>query len=160
MGWAGAQQGRARARPPPHLSQQLAAALVDRMVMEFTDGFGSLTERIIAAAMNVHSALGAGFGESVYEEALSFELHAMGVPFKRQHQLELTYRGHPVGVHRLDLLVEDVVVVELKAVDDLARTHVAQLLSYLRASNCRVGLLINFNVRHLRDGIRRLARPF
>lgn len=116
-----------------------------------------LTQRIIGAAMTVHTALGAGFAESVYEEALCIELDAVGLKFERQHQVDVIYRGRSVGIHRLDLLVENVVVVELKSVDNLAKMHTAQLISYLHATRCPVGLLINFNVPHLRDGIRRAS---
>ena len=119
----------------------------------------AVTREILGAALAVHTALGAGFSESIYEEAMCLELDSMGLAFRRQVRLDVAYRGHRVGVHRLDLIVADVIVVELKAVDELAKVHIAQLLSYLRASNRPVGLLINFNVAHLRNGIRRLTAP-
>jgi GxxExxY protein len=111
---------------------------------------------LIGAAIAVHRALGAGFAESVYEEALCVELGLRGIPFRRQVPIEVEYKGTRVGNNVLDLLVAERLIVELKAVDRLAGVHHAQLLSYLRAANKELGLLINFNVRFLRDGICRI----
>jgi GxxExxY protein len=91
---------------------------------------------LLAAAVEVHRALGPGFVEGVYEEALDGELRLRGIPFARQVPLSIAYRDHLVGEARLDLLVEDVLIVELKAVEHLAPVHVAQALSYLRATGC------------------------
>jgi GxxExxY protein len=116
-----------------------------------------ITERIIGAALKVHSALGPGLLESAYEACLAFELAEGGFNVQRQKPLPLTYRG--VGLdcgYRLDLLVEDAIIVEIKAVQSLAEIHRAQLLSYLKLSGYKVGLLINFNVVSLRSGIRRV----
>lgn len=115
-----------------------------------------LTEQVIGAAIEVHRLLGPGLLESAYEEALCIELTLRQVPFVRQPSVDLSYKGHPVGKSRLDLLVADEVVVELKAVDALADVHKAQVIAYLRATGHRLGLLINFNVSVLRDGIKRL----
>ncbi|MEO0081954.1 MAG: GxxExxY protein [candidate division WOR-3 bacterium] len=117
----------------------------------------STTEKVIGAAIEVHKALGPGFLESVYEEALCLELEFQGVKFVRQTPVAVDYKGRRVGEGRLDLLVEGSVVVELKAVDALAPIHSAQMISYLKATGCRVGLLINFNVIRLRDGVKRMV---
>ena len=116
-----------------------------------------LAERVIGAAIEVHRVLGPGYAENVYEEALCLELAARDVPFVRQPQVEVQYKGHAVGRARLDLLVADEIVVELKAVEALNDTFKAQVISYLRATGHELGLLINFNVPVLRDGIRRLV---
>jgi GxxExxY protein len=117
-----------------------------------------LTGRIIAAAFDVHRELGPGLLESAYETCLAYELDKAGLRVERQKALPVTYRDVTIDAgYRLDLLVEHAVIVEIKAVDQLAPIHDAQLLSYLNLSGCRVGLLINFNVRVLKNGIRRLA---
>jgi GxxExxY protein len=116
-----------------------------------------VTEAVIGAAIEVHKTLGPGFMESIYEEALCVELALRGVRFTRQAPVAVDYKGRRIGENRLDLLVEDSVVVELKAVDGLAPVHTAQVISYLKASGCRIGLLVNFNVKRLTDGVRRIV---
>jgi len=117
-----------------------------------------ITEKIIGAAIAVHRELGPGLLESTYEACLAHELEHCGIEFDRQKALPVVYRGLKLDCgYRLDLLVEGQVVVELKAVDRLAPIHTAQVLSYLKLSGCRIGLLINFNVKLLKNGIRRLA---
>lgn len=117
-----------------------------------------LTGRIIAAAIDVHRELGPGLLKSAYEACLAYELDKAGVRVERQKALPVRYRDVTIDAgYRLDLLVEHAVIVEIKAVDQLAPIHDAQLFSYLNLSGCRVGLLINFNVRVLKNGIRRLA---
>ncbi|MDP6527199.1 MAG: GxxExxY protein [Kiritimatiellia bacterium] len=117
-----------------------------------------LTKKIIGAAIAVHNYWGPGLYEEIYEKSLCHELKDTGLPFESQIQLPLEYKGKRVGDDlRLDLLVEERVVVELKVVIELKPIHKAQLLTYMRLSGCHVGLLINFNVVHLRDGIRRLV---
>jgi GxxExxY protein len=116
-----------------------------------------VTEAVIGAAIEVHKALGPGFLESIYEEALCVELALRGVRFTRQAPVAVDYKGHRIGENRLDLLVEDRVVVELKAVDALAPVHTAQVISYLKTTGCRIGLLVNFNVKRLTDGVRRIV---
>jgi GxxExxY protein len=117
-----------------------------------------ITRAIIGAAMEVHSALGPGLLESAYEACLLFELHRAGLKAEAQVELPVLYRGVKLDLgYRIDLLVEDAVIVELKSVDAIAPIHQAQLLSYLRLSGKNIGLLINFNVPHLRDGIKRLV---
>jgi GxxExxY protein len=103
-----------------------------------------LTGKIIGAAIRVHRELGPGYLESFYEEALCIELTAIGVKFARQLPVEVRYRGQKIGEHRLDLLVEDTVVVELKAVIELQDIYFATVRSYLRATTKSVGLLLNF----------------
>ncbi len=116
-----------------------------------------LSEAVIGAAIEVHRALGPGLLESVYEESMCVELTLRGIPFTRQPRVELSYKGHAVGTGRLDLLVQDELVVEIKAVDALNPIHRAQVISYLKTTGYRLGLLINFNVRVLKDGIVRLV---
>lgn len=115
-----------------------------------------LTERVIGAAIEVHRHLGPGFLESIYEKALCFELEQRGVPFQQQVPISVDYKGQPVGEGRLDLLIEGRLVIELKAIDDLAPIHTAQMLSYLRTLGHKLGLLIKFNVPVLNQGIRRI----
>ncbi|MGO9114206.1 MAG: GxxExxY protein [Thermoguttaceae bacterium] len=117
-----------------------------------------ISGQIVDAAMKVHSALGPGLLESAYEACLLFELHKRGLKAVSQVELPVVYEDVRVDVgYRLDILVEDAVIVELKAVAEIAPIHQAQLLSYLKLSGKRLGLLINFNVVHLKDGITRLA---
>jgi GxxExxY protein len=117
---------------------------------------GKTTTAILAAAYKVHSRLGPGLLESAYKACLIHELIATGLSVESEKPLPVTYEGVHVGLgYRVDLIVDDVVVVEVKAVETLLPVHEAQLLSYLRLSGKRVGLLINFNVAHLKEGIRR-----
>ena len=132
--------GRGRA-PPAALSAELDA----------------LTGRIIGQAIEVHRSLGPGFLESLYAEALDVALAGAGILFAREVRVEVGFRGRRIGEHRLDLLVEDRVVVELKAVETLGRIHYAQVRSYLRATGLRVGLLLNFEAPTLE--VRRILNP-
>jgi len=116
-----------------------------------------IANRVIGAAIEVHRALGPGFLESVYESALALELESCGIPFVRQAVVEVGYKGMSVGEGRLDMLVAGRLVLELKATDGLTPLYTAQLLSYLRTTGHELGLLINFNVPRLRDGIRRVV---
>jgi GxxExxY protein len=117
----------------------------------------ALARVVVDSALEVHKALGPGFAESVYEEALAIELARRGTPYERQAPVRVTYKGFAVGEGRIDLLVGGELVVELKAVEALASIHVSQVISYLKALNRPLGLLITFNVRMLRDGIRRVV---
>jgi GxxExxY protein len=118
-----------------------------------------LTERIIAAAIEVHKELGPGLLESTYEECLCRELSSAGLHFERQRELPVVYKGEVVeGVYRLDLLIEGAVIIELKSVDALAKIHEAQLLTYMKMSGISIGLLVNFNVPVLKVGIKRFVR--
>ncbi|HEX6818333.1 MAG TPA: GxxExxY protein [Ktedonobacterales bacterium] len=119
------------------------------------EALNRLTERIIGAAIDVHRTLGPGLLESAYEACLAFELAEAGLRVERQKPMPLVYKAVRLDCgYRLDLVVEDRVVVEIKAVEALTAIHDAQMLSYLKLSRCPVGLLINFNVKMLRSGIR------
>jgi GxxExxY protein len=122
--------------------------------------YTDLSKAIIGAAIEVHRTLGPGFLESVYEMALAVELEHLGIPFLRQVPVELGYRGRPVGEGRIDMIVDRKIVVELKAVEKLLPLHEQQLLSYLKVTGHRVGLLINFNVEVLNRGVRRVVHGF
>lgn len=116
-----------------------------------------LTGKIIGAAIEVHRNLGPGLLESAYEVCLAYELHLKNLKVERQQQLPIIYKGVRLSCdYRIDLLVEDEVIIEIKSVKDLAPVHEAQLLSYLKLRGGGRGLLINFNVPLLKDGIRRL----
>ena len=116
-----------------------------------------LTERIIAAAIEVHTVLGPGLLESIYEEALTVELGLRGVAFERQVQVDVNYKGRVIKGQRLDILVAGEVVVEIKAVAKLPDVALAQVLSYLKATGLKRGLLLNFGQKRLVDGIRRIS---
>jgi len=120
-----------------------------------------ITEAVIGAAIEVHRALGPGLLESSYEACLTYELTKKGLRVERQKELPLKYKEVFLDCgYRLDLLVEEAVVVEVKAVERVMPVHEAQVLSYLRLTGCTVGLIINFNVRSLIGGIRRLVHEF
>lgn len=127
------------------------------MVSEFGEAWDDLTSDIIGAAIEVHRHLGAGFMESVYQRALAIEMAARGLSFAREAPVRLVYKGQDVGEARLDFLVQEQVIVELKAVDALHPIHHAQVINYLRATHLPLGLLINFNVTALKDGIERIV---
>jgi GxxExxY protein len=113
-----------------------------------------LTEKIIGAAIEVHRALGPGLLESIYQACLAKEFVLRGLKFVEQKPLPVEYKGLRLeSGYRLDFLVEDKVIVELKAVDSMHAVHEAQLLTYLKLTRCKVGLLINFNVAVLKNGI-------
>jgi GxxExxY protein len=116
-----------------------------------------ITGHIVDAAMKVHTAIGPGLLESAYEACLAYELRQRGLQVKTQVELPVMYEDVRIDVgYRIDMLVEDTVIVELKAIDQLLPIHEAQLLSYLKMSRKRLGLLLNFNVRRLKDGIKRM----
>ncbi|MBM4307477.1 MAG: GxxExxY protein [Deltaproteobacteria bacterium] len=107
--------------------------------------YRDLSYQIMSAIFEVHKTLGPGYVESVYEKALLLELISRGMSVDVQRGFDLTYKGKKIGNHRLDLVVEDKIVVELKAVERFAPQHTAQLLSYLKASGYRLGILVNFS---------------
>jgi len=118
-----------------------------------------LTERVIGACVEVHRALGPGLLESVYEACLAHELSLRGISHRRQVTIPIAYKGiHLDCGFRVDLLVEGELLVELKAVENLLRVHVSQVLTYLKLTNLELALLVNFNVPRLVDGLRRLTR--
>jgi len=120
-----------------------------------------ITEQIIGAAITVHRALGPGLLESAYEACLAFELVERDLADERQKPVPLVYKGVELDCgYRIDLLVAEAVIVEVKAVERLMPIHTAQLLSYLKLSSLQVGLLLNFNVKVLKEGIRRVVNDF
>ena len=124
---------------------------------ELSEELNALSHDVIGAAIEVHRILGPGFLESVYEEALCVELNLRKIPFVRQQKLFIDYKGNSVGEGRVDLLVGNALLMELKAVEALHPIHHAQVISYLKTLRCPLGLLINFNVVKLKDGIRRIV---
>jgi GxxExxY protein len=129
-----------RITPLPNHTEEMAKAIVD-------------------SAYQIHTALGPGLLESVYESCMTYELKLRGIEVKSQITLPVIYKGMKVDSgYRLDLLVEDCVIVEIKSTDELSVVHKAQLLTYLKLSNIRLGLLINFNVVHLRGSINRIIK--
>jgi GxxExxY protein len=122
------------------------------------DELNKITEAIIGAAIDVHRALGPGLLESAYQACLAYELIERGRKVEQQKPLPIVYKSVQLDAgYRLDLLIDDKVIVEIKSIDSIAPIHEAQLLSYLRLSEKKVGLIINFNVKVLRYGIRRLV---
>jgi len=122
------------------------------------DELNKFTEAIIGAAIEVHRALGPGLLESAYVACLTYELRERGYKVLQEVPLPLVYKEVKLDCgYRLDLLVNDAVIVEVKSVESIAPIHDAQLLSYLKLANCKIGLIINFNVKMLKHGIKRLA---
>jgi GxxExxY protein len=126
------------------------------MNREIDSQVNELTHEIIGSAIEVHKSIGPGFLETVYEEALCYELKLRNIPFARQVPVKLKYKNIHVGESRLDIFVNRLVIVELKTVDVLAPIHLAQVISYLKATRTNLGLLINFNVPTLKQGIKRV----
>jgi GxxExxY protein len=117
-----------------------------------------LSNVIIGAAIEVHKQLGPGLLESTYENCLAYEFSQLGIPFQRQIGMPVRYKGHNLDCgYRLDLLVDEKVIIELKAEKSLAPIHEAQLLTYLKLSGLKLGLLLNFNVLVMKQGIRRVV---
>ena len=106
--------------------------------------FDELSQRVINAAIEVHKRLGPGFREELYENALCIELTKRDIPFRRQMTVPVTYEGQTIGSHTIDMVVEGALIVELKALSSILEVHQQQLLSYLRAANIEVGLVLNF----------------
>jgi GxxExxY protein len=122
-------------------------------------GFNAVTEKIIGGAMAVHRTFGPGLLESVYQACLLIELRLAGLKVETERRVRLTYRDIAVGpAFKVDLIVEEKVLVEIRAIEILAPVHTAQMLTYLKLTGCPVGLLINFNVPRLKDGIRRVVK--
>ena len=116
-----------------------------------------LTEKIIGAAIEVHRELGPGLLESIYEEALCYEFELQRIKYKRQVPADIIYKGKVIKGQKIDLLVEDEVVVEIKSLSKMPEVALAQTLSYLKATNLRRGLIINFGEKRLIDGVKRVA---
>src|SRR5437868_6133088 len=122
------------------------------MVREPDEDVDAWARALLGAAIEVHSLLGPGLLEALYEEALCVEMKIRHIPFARQVPVPMLYKGQKIGTGRLDVLVADSLIVELKTVEVLAPVHMAQVLSYLRATGHHLGLLINFNVAALKQG--------
>ena len=131
------------------------------MPTEYRPAESQLTDKIIGAAIEVHRTLGPGLLESAYEECLCYELSQMGLAFQRQLELPVHYKSVDLDCgYRLDLVVEGLVVLELKSVSELLPVHSAQLLTYLKLSGKPIGLLINFNVPVLKKGLKRIVNHY
>jgi len=113
--------------------------------MEYAD----LTHKIIGCAMKVHSALGNGFQEVIYQRALNIEMYKQGLKFVRELEMQILYDGQEIGTRRVDFFVEDLIMVELKAIIKLEEVHLAQAMNYCQAYNLPIGLLINFGSKSL-----------
>ncbi|MDX1992231.1 MAG: GxxExxY protein [bacterium] len=131
--------------------------MMSKRIQEPTQYEDEIARRIIGAAIEVHRALGAGYLEAVYEKALAVEFEVQGIQYAQQYPVSVLYRGQNVGTGFLDFFVEQCAVVELKAVEDLLPVHTAQVISYLKATETRLGLLVNFNVPVLKQGIKRVV---
>lgn len=116
-----------------------------------------LTQKIIGAAIEVHKQLGCGLLESIYEEALCYEFELRNIAFQKQVEIDVIYKGKIIKGQRIDLLVEKEVIVELKSLSKVPEFAMAQLLSYLKATNLKRGLLINFGEKRLVDGVKRIS---
>ena len=117
-----------------------------------------LSSAVIGRALKVHAALGPGLLESAYEACLCYELTKTGLKVEKQKSLPLVYQAIKLECgYRVDIMVGDKLILEIKSVESLTEIHLAQLLTYLRLSNCKLGLLLNFNVLHLKDGIKRVV---
>ncbi len=117
-----------------------------------------LARKVIGAAIEVHRILGPGFLESIYRRALCHELSLMGIPFEDEKQILVPYKDIQIPGQRLDILVVGRIILELKTVEEFAPIHLAQLISYLKATGLRLGFLLNFKVQVLKDGIKRVIR--
>jgi GxxExxY protein len=120
--------------------------------------FDELSRRVIGCAIEVHRELGPGLLESTYETCLAHELGLQGIPFASQHPITVSYKGQRLDCgYRVDLLIDASLIVELKSVEEIKRIHEAQLLTYMKLARLKMGLLMNFNVMRLKDGIRRFV---
>jgi len=126
------------------------------MKVEPSKELDSIVHNVIGAAIEVHRCLGPGLLEAMYEKALCIELTERKVKHVRQFPIVVKYKSNVIGENRLDLLIENKIIVELKSVDALAPIHAAQLIAYLRCTGCALGLLLNFNVPVLKQGIKRI----
>ena len=125
--------------------------------MEPDPELNALTNAIIGAAIEVHRQLGAGLLEALYENALAHEFGLRNIPFTRQVPVSVLYKGHVIGETRLDFLVDGKIIVEIKSVETLGNAHNSQVICYLKVSGYKLGLLLNFNVAVLKNGLKRFA---
>lgn len=121
--------------------------------------WNELSRRVIACAMEVHTVLGPGLAERLYEDALEYELNSARIPLQRQRSIRLRYKDRYLSEQVIDLQIADLLILELKAVDRVSDVHLAQLVSYMRSADVPLGLLINFNVARLKDGLYRRINP-
>ena len=151
----------ARAQGTQGIGDDIAAAEPGPGFHETPPEVNRLARRVIEAAVEVHRHLGPGYAEAVYEDALAIELHLRGIPYQRQATLSIGYKGREVGAGRIDILVEGLLIVELKAIERFTDVHVSQAISYLKATGHELALLINFDVPVLMRGVKRvvLNRP-
>lgn len=139
---------------------QPSSPLIDRLMSkkrEPDNSLDQLARGVIGAAIEVHKYLGPGLQEPLYAPALHIELSQRGIPFQTEVFLPVTYKGRPLGSRKIDLVVDKRLIVELKSVEALAPIHIAQLICYLRLTSTQLGLLINFNVTLLKDGVKRVV---
>ncbi len=125
----------------------------------FDEHIETLIKRVIGAAISVHRELGPGFPESVYSNSLAIELDYQGIPFSKEHRFDVSYRNKHVGEGRMDFLIDNRLVLELKAIESLAPVHDSQVVVYLNHQKEPVGLLINFNDATLKAGLKRIINP-
>jgi GxxExxY protein len=125
---------------------------------EFSGPAAEVTRAIIGCCIEVHRALGPGLLESMYEAALCHEFELRGLHYQRQVEMPVSYKGKPIGKGFIDLIVEGQVIVELKACEAISSVHRAQVICYLKMAKLKVGLLVNFNVAVLKDGLRRIIQ--
>jgi len=130
---------------------------VIRIEDRLSDDEELVAHEVIACALVVHRELGPGYLESFYRKAMCLELQAHALAFETEKAIDVTYRGSSIGMHRVDLIVQGLVVVELKAVDAIDPVHRKQVVSYLKATKLRLGLLINFDVELLKHGLKRMV---
>lgn len=128
----------------------------ERRMKQLEEEVERLAYRVIGAAIEAHRVLGPGFLESVYQQALEVEFRMRGIPYMSQHPVTVNYKGYPVGEGILDFLIGNVLIVELKAVENLSPVHEAQVISYLKMTKHPLALLINFKVPVLKEGIKRI----
>ena len=127
------------------------------IVSNLTEEHEELIQRVIGVAIEVHRHLGPGFLESIYERALYHELQLQGIPFEKQVDILVPYKDISIPGQRLDLIIDKFLILELKTVEEIKPIHEAQLLSYLKSTGLKVGLIINFKVKQLKSGIRRIV---
>lgn len=131
--------------------------MLDRVPSNLPAHVEDAMKRVIGACIEVHRHLGPGFLETVYHTAVCIELRLRGIAFSAEQRVNVTYKGHTLALHKIDLIVESCVVVELKAVAQLEEIHGAQLMAYLKSTGLRAGLLVNFNKAVLKAGLRRIV---
>ncbi len=144
------------------IGKTVARNLSMNEIRKFTSHhLNDLAGQVIGAAMEVHTVFGPGLLESTYEACLAHELECNDISATSQVYLPVKYKGVSIDAgYRIDIIVEDSIILELKAVESLTRIHTAQILAYLKLSKIKLGLLINFNVPHLRQGIKRIVNKF